>query len=182
MKSEKNLIWLDLEMTGLDPNKERIIEIATVVTNSELEVVAEGPCLAVHQSDDLLSKMDKWNTSHHTRSGLVQRVKESTISEAEAEQTTLDFLAKYLPVETSPMCGNTIGQDRRFLYRYMPELCAFFHYRNLDVSTLKILAQRWMPDVAKGFHKESKHLALSDVYDSIEELRYYREKMFLPIS
>jgi oligoribonuclease len=170
-----NLIWIDLEMTGLDPSHDRIIEIATVVTDSELNVLAEGPSMAIHQAETLLEGMDEWNTSHHGNSGLTERVRKSTISESQAAQATLDFLCEWVPQGVSPMCGNSIGQDRRFLVRYMPELAAFFHYRNLDVSTLKELAKRWRPKLLESIFKESKHLALDDVYDSIAELRFYRE-------
>lgn len=170
-----NLIWIDLEMTGLDPSHDRIIEIATVVTDSDLNILAEGPSIAIYQSDELLNGMDEWNTSHHGNSGLTERVRKSTVSESQAAQATLDFLSAWVPQGASPMCGNSIGQDRRFLVRYMPELAAFFHYRNLDVSTLKELAKRWSPKLLEGVFKESKHLALDDVYDSIAELRFYRE-------
>ena len=172
----QNLIWIDLEMTGLDPANDRIIEIATVVTNKNLEEVAEGPVLAVHQSDERLSAMDEWNTRHHNASGLVERVRASRIDEAEAEHRTLEFLRGLVPENASPMCGNSICQDRRFLARCMPELEAYFHYRHIDVSTLKELAKRWAPDVASGFDKESRHLALEDIRDSIAELAYYRER------
>jgi oligoribonuclease len=173
--NENRLVWLDMEMTGLDPSKERIIEVAVVVTEPDLTVVAEGPVIVVHQSDSLLDAMDNWNKSTHGKSGLIEKVKASTITEAEAEQTLLEFLAKHVPAGKSPMCGNTIGQDRRFMVQYMPNLERFFHYRNLDVSTLKELARRWVPAVYKGFEKKSKHEALSDIYDSIDELKYYRE-------
>lgn len=172
-----NLIWIDLEMTGLDPNHDRIIEIATVVTDADLNVLAEGPSMAIYQAQTLLDGMDEWNTEQHGNSGLTERVSASTISEAQAAQATLDFLREWVPQGVSPMCGNSIGQDRRFLVRYMPELAAFFHYRNLDVSTLKELARRWRPELLKDFVKQSKHLALEDVYDSIAELRYYREHL-----
>lgn len=172
--SADNLIWVDLEMTGLDPEKERIIEMAMIVTDTHLNVLAEGPVIAVHQSDDLLDAMDAWNTKQHNASGLVQRVKESQVSEAEAEAMMLAFLKQYVPACKSPMCGNTIYQDRRFLNRYMPELEKYFHYRLLDVSTLKELALRWAPKIYGGIKKESKHLALDDIRDSIEELKYYR--------
>ena len=176
MKPNKdNLIWIDLEMTGLNPDKDRIIEIATVVTDTHLNVLAEGPELAVHQSDKVLVKMDKWCVHQHGLSGLTEKVKKSRISTAKAEKNTLEFLKEYVPEGISPMCGNTIGQDRRFLYRYMPELEKYFHYRHLDVSTLKILAKRWAPKIVAGMKKESGHRALEDVYDSIRELRYYRE-------
>lgn len=176
--SADNLIWIDLEMTGLDPEKERIIEIATIVTDTQLNALAEGPVFAIHQSDELLSKMDSWNTKQHNASGLVERVQASTISEAEAEARTLDFLKQYVPAGKSPMCGNTIYQDRRFLYRYMPELERYFHYRLLDVSTVKELALRWAPRIYAGIQKEAKHLALDDIRESVEELKYYRAKLF----
>jgi oligoribonuclease len=172
-----NLVWMDLEMTGLHPDKNRIIEMATIVTDSHLNVLAEGPVLAVHQSEEELAKMDSWNVKHHGDSGLIERVRASEITEAMAEQQTLDFLKEFVKADKSPLCGNTICQDRRFLFRYMPKLESFFHYRLLDVSTLKILAQRWAPQVADGFQKESTHQALQDIRDSIEELRYYREHL-----
>ena len=170
-----NLIWIDLEMTGLDTDNDKIIEIATLVTDKELNVLAEGPVLAVHQSDALLEGMDEWNTEHHNNSGLVARVKESRISEMQAQAQTLDFLKEHVEAGMSPMCGNSICQDRRFLANYMPELEAFFHYRNLDVSTLKELARRWKPEILPGFKKDNKHLALDDIRESIAELQYYRE-------
>jgi oligoribonuclease len=175
MKNNYNLIWIDLEMTGLDPEENRIIEIATVVTDPHLNILAEGPVFAVSQSKELLDSMDSWNTKQHGQSGLVQRVLESTIKEAQAEQKTLEFLSQYVGKNKSPMCGNSVCQDRRFLYKYMPKLAAFFHYRNLDVSTLKELAIRWKPALLNGFTKESKHLALEDIKDSIAELIYYRQ-------
>jgi len=175
MNKKTNLIWIDLEMTGLVPEKDIIIEIATVVTDADLNVLAEGPSVAIHQNNKHLDGMDEWNTRQHTKSGLVQRVKESEISVNEAEKQTLDFLMKYVDPGASPMCGNSICQDRRFLYNYMPKLEKFFHYRHIDVSTLKELAVRWKPDVVTTSFKESKHLALADIYDSINELKHYRE-------
>ena len=175
MNKKTNLIWIDLEMTGLVPEKDIIIEIATVVTDADLNVLAEGPSLAIHQDNKYLESMDEWNTRQHTKSGLVQRVKESEIFINEAEKQTLDFVMKYVDPGTSPMCGNSICQDRRFLYNYMPKLEKFFHYRHIDVSTLKELAVRWKPDVVTTSFKQSKHLALSDIYDSINELKHYRE-------
>lgn len=169
-----NLIWIDLEMTGLIPERHRIIEIATVVTDSQLKVLAEGPVLAIHQSDEELAAMDEWNTRQHGGSGLTRRVRESSVDEAEAQACTLAFLAEWVPAGASPMCGNSICQDRRFLARWMPQLERHFHYRNLDVSTLKELCQRWAPEVARGFSKQSSHLALDDIRDSIAELTYYR--------
>ena len=177
-ENNQRLVWIDLEMTGLDPEQERIIEMATIITDEQLELVAEGPVIAIHQSDELLDAMDEWCTRTHGESGLTQRVRESRVSEAEAEQQTLAFLKEYLPAGTSPLCGNSIGQDRRFLVKYMPELEAFFHYRNLDVSTIKELARRWRPDVLEGVKKKGSHLALDDIRDSINELRHYREQFF----
>ncbi|MFT7414210.1 MAG: oligoribonuclease [Methylophagaceae bacterium] len=174
-KSKKNLIWIDLEMTGLDTNNDEIIEIATIVTDADLNILAEGPIIAIHQPDATLERMDEWNTKQHGGSGLVERIRNSTATEAEAEQQTLEFLAQYVPAGTSPMCGNSICQDRRFMARLMPELEAFFHYRNLDVSSLKELARRWAPKVEKSFKKKSSHLAMDDVKDSIRELQHYRE-------
>lgn len=173
--NEKNLIWIDLEMTGLDTQTDYIIEIATIVTDSDLNVLAEGPMLAIHQTDEILLAMDEWNTKQHGKSGLIERIKASTITEDEAQRQTIAFLEQYVPAGKSPICGNSICQDRRFLARCMPKLEAYFHYRNLDVSTLKELCGRWAPDIAKGFKKESSHLALEDIKDSIAELKYYRE-------
>lgn len=172
-----NLIWIDLEMTGLSPERDVIIEIATVVTDAQLNILAEGPVMAIHQSDAALAGMDEWNTRQHGGSGLTDRVRSSSVTTRAAEQATLDFLAQWVPAGKSPMCGNSICQDRRFLARYMPRLEAYFMYRNLDVSTLKELARRWYPDVFAGFSKDSSHLALDDIRDSIAELRYYRTQM-----
>ncbi|MBI2382907.1 MAG: oligoribonuclease [Gammaproteobacteria bacterium] len=172
---ESNLIWIDLEMTGLVPERHRIIEIATLVTDAQLNLLAEGPVLAVRQPEEELAAMDEWNTRQHGKSGLTQRVRDSDVSEAEAESRTLEFLAQWVPAGKSPMCGNSICQDRRFLARWMPALERHFHYRNLDVSTLKELCLRWAPQIAKGFSKESSHLALDDIRDSVNELKYYRQ-------
>lgn len=177
MINENNLIWIDLEMTGLNPQKDVIIEMATVVTDAQLNILAEGPVVAIHQPDPILEAMDEWNTRQHGGSGLTERVRQSAVSVRQAEQMTLDFLANWVPVGVSPMCGNSICQDRRFMARYMPRLEAFFLYRNLDVSTLKELAKRWQPNILDGFTKQSSHLALNDIIDSIEELKYYREHM-----
>jgi oligoribonuclease len=175
MRNASNLIWVDMEMTGLDPDRDAVIEIATIVTDTDLNTLAEGPVIAVHQSDAKLRAMDEWNTTHHTRSGLVDRVKASTYDEQRTAQETIDFLQQWVPAGASPMCGNTICQDRRFMARHLPELEAFFHYRNLDVSTLKILMQRWRPELEAGFVKTATHLALDDIRESINEMRYYRE-------
>jgi oligoribonuclease len=174
-KNKKNLIWIDLEMTGLDTNNDAIIEIATIVTDADLNVLAEGPILAIHQADSALEAMDEWNTRQHGKSGLTKRVRDSTLNETDAEQQTIEFLKEYVPAGVSPMCGNSICQDRRFMARIMPELEAYFHYRNLDVSTLKELARRWAPKVERSFKKNSSHLAMDDVKDSIRELQHYRE-------
>ncbi|MDH4093653.1 MAG: oligoribonuclease [Betaproteobacteria bacterium] len=171
---QNNLIWIDMEMSGLVPDSDRILEVALLVTNAQLEIVAEGPVLVVHQPDEVLAAMDSWNTGVHGKSGLVDKVKASTLDEATAEARLLAFLAEHVPSGASPMCGNSICQDRRFLARWMPKLESWFHYRNLDVSTLKELVRRWKPEIAKGLKKEGKHEALADILDSIEELKYYR--------
>ena len=174
-KSDKNLVWLDCEMTGLEPERERIIEIAVIVTSPDLSVRVEGPVFAIHQSDALLNGMDAWNRGTHGKSGLIDKVKASTISEEQAQTELIAFMSQYVPANGSPMCGNTIGQDRRFLVKYMPKLEAFFHYRNLDVSTLKELAKRWNPPVYAAFEKQQRHTALADVHESIDEMLHYRE-------
>lgn len=175
MDKKQHLIWIDLEMTGLSPDTDRIIEIATIVTNTDLQIIAEGPVLAVHQSRAVMDAMDEWNQHHHGMNGLIERVRLSLHDESTVEQITLQFLSQYCDPRSSPMCGNSICQDRRFLARYMPTLEAFFHYRNLDVSSLKELARRWRPDLMDGLKKESTHKALDDIRDSIRELQYYRE-------
>jgi oligoribonuclease len=174
-KSDQNLVWLDCEMTGLDPEKERLIEIAVVVTGPQLTPRIEGPVLAIHQSDELLALMDKWNKGTHARSGLIDKVKASSVTEEDAQAQVLAFLARYVPKGTSPLCGNSISQDRRFLVKYMPRLEAFLHYRNVDVSTFKELAKRWRPEVYSAFKKRQMHTALADVHESIDELEHYRE-------
>ncbi|HEU0199811.1 MAG TPA: oligoribonuclease [Burkholderiaceae bacterium] len=171
---ENNLVWIDMEMSGLNPDSDRVIEIAAVVTDAQLAVIAEGPVIAVYQSERVLDGMDAWNKSTHGRSGLIERVRNSTVGEEEAQATMLAFLQRFVPAGKSPMCGNSICQDRRFMARWMPVLEAHFHYRNVDVSTLKELARRWKPDVLRGFEKKSKHEALADIYESIAELSYYR--------
>ena len=176
-KSDQNLVWLDCEMTGLNPQVERIIEIAVVVTGPHLEPRIEGPVLVIHQSDELLGKMDAWNKGTHGRSGLIDKVKASTLTEEQAEQQIIDFLKRYVPKGKVPLCGNSIGQDRRFLALYMPQLEAFLHYRNVDVSTLKELAKRWKPEAYNSFKKAQKHTALADVHESIEELAHYRTQL-----
>lgn len=173
-KSDQNLVWLDCEMTGLNPDTDRLLEIAVVVTGPQLEPRIEGPVFAIHQSDELLNGMDAWNKGTHGRSGLIEKVRASTVTEADAEREIIDFLARYVPKGTAPMCGNSIGQDRRFLVRYMPKLETFFHYRNIDVSTLKELAKRWKPEAYSSFKKAQRHTALADVHESIDEMGHYR--------
>jgi oligoribonuclease len=174
------MVWLDMEMSGLEPETDRILEIATIVTDRALEIIAVGPVIAVHQDDAALAAMDDWNTQHHGDSGLTDRVKRSTVSDREAERETIQFLADHVKRGHAPLCGNSIGQDRRFIYKYMPDLSAFLHYRSVDVSTIKELAKRWYPDLAE-FEKVKAHTALEDIKESIEELKYYREKIFVPI-
>ena len=176
-KSDKNLVWLDCEMTGLEPDVDRIIEIAVIVTDPLLECRIEGPVFAIHQSDALLNGMDAWNKGTHGKSGLIDRVKASTVTEEDAQAQLIAFLSQYVAANGSPMCGNSIGQDRRFLVKYMPKLEAFFHYRNVDVSTLKELAKRWKPEVAASFKKKQRHTALADVHESIDELEHYRQHL-----
>lgn len=175
---KNNLIWVDLEMTGLDPSVDKVIEIATIVTDKELNIVATGPVLAIHQSDELLANMDEWNQKHHGESGLIERVKASQYTEEQAVEITKAFLSEHVPAGSSPMCGNSIGQDRRFMHKYMPELESYFHYRNIDVSTLKELVRRWKPELMDGFSKRGTHQALIDIQESIAELQYYRSKAF----
>ena len=174
-KSDQNLVWLDCEMTGLDPEKERLIEIAIIVTGPQLVPRVEGPVLVIHQPDEVLDQMDKWNKGTHGKSGLIDKVKASTVTEADAEAQIISFIAQYVPKSVSPLCGNTISQDRRFLVKYMPRLEAYLHYRNIDVSTFKELAKRWSPEVYNAFKKQQKHTALADVHESIDELEHYRE-------
>ncbi len=176
--SNDNLIWVDLEMTGLDPEIDTVIEIATIVTDPQLNTLAEGPVIAIHVDDEKLDAMDDWNTEHHTQSGLVKRVRASDYTLDRASEETIDFLQRWIEPGKSPMCGNSIGQDRRFMVRYMPELEAFFHYRNVDVSTIKELVRRWQPSAADGFSKNNTHLALDDIRESIAELQYYRQHVF----
>ncbi|WP_370581193.1 oligoribonuclease [Snodgrassella alvi] len=175
MQNAKNLAWLDMEMTGLNPDTDRIIEVAMIITDSDLNILAQSEVLVIHQPDSIIDHMDKWNTTTHTRTGLVDKVKASTLTEAEAEEKLLAFISEWIPEKTSPMCGNSIHQDRRFMVRYMPRLEAYFHYRNLDVSTLKELARRWNPAIVKGISKKGAHQALDDIKESIEEMAYYRE-------
>jgi oligoribonuclease len=177
-QNPNHLVWIDMEMSGLNPDTERILEVALVVTDSELNTVAEAPVMVVHQPDAVLAAMDDWNRSTHAKSGLIEKVKAATLTEGEVERRVIAFLAEHVPPKTSPMCGNSVHQDRRFLARYMPQLEAYFHYRNLDVSTLKELARRWKPDIMAGLVKHGKHEALADIHESIEELKYYREHLF----
>jgi oligoribonuclease len=179
-RKNDRLVWVDMEMSGLLPETDRILEIAMIVTDGDLNIVAEGPVLVVHQEDAVLDRMDAWNKGTHGKSGLIDKVKASTLSEAEVEAECLAFLKQHVKSSISPMCGNTIHQDRRFMNRYMPKLEAYFHYRNIDVSTIKELCKRWQPEVAKGFSKQQAHTALADIIESVEELRYYREKLFIP--
>ncbi len=176
--SDDNLVWMDLEMTGLEPAQDTIIEIATIVTDSELNILAEGPCLAIHQPDEVLDGMDEWNRKHHGESGLIDRIRATTTTMQEAEQATIDFIQQYVPKGKSPLCGNSVHQDRRFLIPYMPALEAYLHYRIIDVSTIKELARRWYPDRSAPEKKE-EHLALADIRESIDELRWYREQLFI---
>lgn len=179
-RKNDRLVWVDMEMSGLLPETDRILEIAMIVTDGDLNIVAEGPVLVVHQEDAVLDRMDAWNKGTHSKSGLIDKVKASTLTEAEVEAECLVFLKQHVKSSISPMCGNTIHQDRRFMNRYMPKLEAYFHYRNIDVSTIKELCKRWQPEIAKGFSKQQAHTALADIIESVEELRYYREKLFIP--
>lgn len=179
-RKNDRLVWVDMEMSGLQPETDRILEIAMIVTDGDLNIVAEGPVLVVHQEDAVLDRMDAWNKGTHGKSGLIDKVKTSTLTEAEVEAACLAFLKQHVKSSISPMCGNTIHQDRRFMNRYMPKLEAYFHYRNIDVSTIKELCKRWQPEIAKGFSKQQAHTALADIIESVEELRYYREKLFIP--
>jgi oligoribonuclease len=179
-RKNDRLVWVDMEMSGLQPETDRILEIAMIVTDGDLNIVAEGPVLVVHQEDTVLDRMDAWNKGTHGKSGLIDKVKASTLTEADVEAECLAFLKQHVKSSISPMCGNTIHQDRRFMNRYMPKLEAYFHYRNIDVSTIKELCKRWQPEIAKGFSKQQAHTALADIIESVEELRYYREKLFIP--
>jgi oligoribonuclease len=179
-RKNDRLVWVDMEMSGLLPETDRILEIAMIVTDGDLNIVAEGPVLVVHQEDVVLDRMDAWNKGTHGKSGLIDKVKASTLTEADVEAACLAFLKQHVKSSISPMCGNTIHQDRRFMNRYMPKLEAYFHYRNIDVSTIKELCKRWQPEIAKGFSKQQAHTALADIIESVEELRYYREKLFIP--
>ena len=179
-RKNDRLVWVDMEMSGLQPETDRILEIAMIVTDGDLNIVAEGPVLVVHQEDAVLDRMDAWNKGTHGKSGLIDKVKTSTLTDAEVEAACLAFLKQHVKSSISPMCGNTIHQDRRFMNRYMPKLEAYFHYRNIDVSTIKELCKRWQPEIAKGFSKQQAHTALADIIESVEELRYYREKLFIP--
>jgi oligoribonuclease len=179
-RKNDRLVWVDMEMSGLLPETDRILEIAMILTDGDLNIVAEGPVLVVHQEDAVLDRMDAWNKGTHSKSGLIDKVKASTLTEAEVEAECLAFLKQHVKSSISPMCGNTIHQDRRFMNRYMPKLEAYFHYRNIDVSSIKELCKRWQPEIAKGFSKQQAHTALADIIESVEELRYYREKLFIP--
>jgi oligoribonuclease len=179
-RKNDRLVWVDMEMSGLQPETDRILEIAMIVTDGDLNIVAEGPVLVVHQEDAVLDRMDAWNKGTHGKSGLIDKVKASTLTEADVEAACLAFLKQHVKSSISPMCGNTIHQDRRFMNRYMPKLEAYFHYRNIDVSSIKELCKRWQPEIAKGFSKQQAHTALADIIESVEELRYYREKLFIP--
>ena len=179
-RKNDRLVWVDMEMSGLLPETDRILEIAMIVTDGDLNIVTEGPVFVVHQEDAVLDRMDTWNKGTHSKSGLIDKVKASTLTEADVEAACLAFLKQHVKSSISPMCGNTIHQDRRFMNRYMPKLEAYFHYRNIDVSTIKELCKRWQPEIAKGFSKQQAHTALADIIESVEELRYYREKLFIP--